>query len=249
MQIYHPVGNFKIRLIKFFSEIISFIILNLLSLFLKIDKKNSELIISSAFYAPWKSDIKFNKFFFKIKNLTLLDIKRAYTLWYFGSQLRKVRASILDIGCCEGGSGFIMSKINEVGEVHLIDTFSGLIDRDKNYKKTDMVFKDIDSIKKNIKKLKLKRIKISKCFFPKTFKNRVSKIKISHIDVNTYNSTKNSFFFVDKKLISGGIIIFDDYGIYTNKNIIKFINIYKKMILKRYHIIYNFMGQCILIKK
>jgi O-methyltransferase len=249
MQIDHPVGNFKIKLIKFFSKILSFFLLNLLSIILKINKKDSELIISSAFYAPWKADKEFNNFFFKIQNLTLLDIKRAYTLWYFTSQLKKVRGSILDIGCCEGGSGFIMSKINEAGNIYLIDTFAGLIDEDKNYKKTDMVFTNTKLIERNIKKFNLKRIKISKCYFPKNFNYKISKIKISHIDVNTYDSTKNSFFFVDRKLIKGGIIIFDDYGIYTNRNIIKFIKMYEKIILKKYTIIYNFMGQCILIKK
>ena len=249
MQIDHPVGNFKIKLIKFFSKILSFFLLNLLSIILKINKKDSELIISSAFYAPWKADKEFNNFFFKIQNLTLLDIKRAYTLWYFTSQLKKVRGSILDIGCCEGGSGFIMSKINEAGNIYLIDTFAGLIDEDKNYKKTDMVFTNTKLIERNIKKFNLKRIKISKCHFPKNFKYKITKIKISHIDVNTYVSTKNSFFFVDKKLIKGGVIIFDDYGIYTNRNIIKFIKKYEEIILKKYTIVYNFVGQCILIKK
>jgi O-methyltransferase len=249
MQIIHPVGNFKIKLIKFFSKTLSFFLLNFLSIILKINKKDSELIISSAFYAPWKADKEFNNFFYKIQNLTLLDIKRAYTLWYFTAQLKKVSASILDIGCCEGGSGFIMSKINQVGNVYLIDTFEGLVDQDKNYKKTDMVFTNTKLIEGNIKKFDLKRIKISKCYFPKNFKYKISKIKISHIDVNTYDSTKNSFFFVDKKLVKGGVIIFDDYGIYTNRNIIKFIKTYEKIILKKYTIIYNFMGQCILIKK
>jgi O-methyltransferase len=249
MQIIHPVGNFKIKLIKFFSKTLSFFLLNFLSIILKINKKDSELIISSAFYAPWKADKEFNNFFYKIQNLTLLDIKRAYTLWYFTAQLKKVSASILDIGCCEGGSGFIMSKINQVGNVYLIDTFEGLVDQDKNYKKTDMVFTNTKLIEGNIKKFDLKRIKISKCYFPKNFKYKISKIKISHIDVNTYDSTKNSFFFVDKKLVKGGVIIFDDYGIYTNRNIIKFIKMYEKIILKKYTIIYNFMGQCILIKK
>ncbi len=50
-------------------------------------------------------------------------------------------------------------------------------------------------------------------------------------------------------MLKNGVIIFDDYGIYTNKNIIKFIETNKNYIVKNYNLIYNFMGQCILIKK
>ena len=47
-----------------------------------------------------------------------------------------------------------------------------------------------------------------------------------------------------------GLSIFDDYGIFKVDGILKSI---KKIISKnydrKYHIIYNYMGQCIMIKK
>ena len=46
-----------------------------------------------------------------------------------------------------------------------------------------------------------------------------------------------------------GIIVFDDYGIYGNSNIKKFIDKISKNFHNNYHFFYNFMGQCILIKK
>jgi hypothetical protein len=46
-----------------------------------------------------------------------------------------------------------------------------------------------------------------------------------------------------------GIIVFDDYGIYGNSNIKKFIYKISKNFHNNYHFFYNFMGQCILIKK
>ncbi len=248
MKINHPYGTFKVRFIKFCSNILSKIIRFILKLFLKIGE-HDEIIISSQFFAPWNKDKEFKDFYSKIKDLTLLDIKRSYTLWYFSKNLKNISGEILDVGCCEGGSGFILSKANKKGSVYLIDTFEGLIEKDENYKKSDMFFDDIPAIKKNINKFNLKNIKIKKCFFPKNFKTKIKKIKICHLDVNTFKSTKNSFFFIDKKMIKGGVIVFDDYGIYTNKNIINFIEFNKKYIIKNYNLIYNFMGQCILIKK
>ena len=69
------------------------------------------------------------------------------------------------------------------------------------------------------------------------------------MDVNTYKSTKRSFEFIKKKMIKGGVIIFDDYGIYGVDSIKKFINQISKKNKKDFSFVYNFMGQCIVIKK
>ena len=69
------------------------------------------------------------------------------------------------------------------------------------------------------------------------------------MDVNTYKSTKKSFEFVKNRMIKGGIIIFDDYGIYGMDSIKKFVNQVSKKSKKDFSFVYNFMGQCIMIKK
>ena len=63
MNIYHPVGNKKIYILKKIEKILGQIILFFLYIFLRVNRKYSEIIISSAFYAPWKED----KFFCLIK--------------------------------------------------------------------------------------------------------------------------------------------------------------------------------------
>ena len=90
MTIYHPIGNKKIYLIKKCRELLNGIILFFLSLILKINRDKSEIIISTSFYAPWKDDLNFYLFFNKIKDLTLLDNKRLYTLWYLCRNLKNV---------------------------------------------------------------------------------------------------------------------------------------------------------------
>ena len=50
-------------------------------------------------------------------------------------------------------------------------------------------------------------------------------------------------------MIKGGVIIFDDYGIYSTDGIKKFIKEISNKQTKNYTFVYNFMGQCILIKK
>ena len=249
MNIYHPIGNKKIFIIKKFTKFLSYIILLILSFFLKINRSKSEIIISTAFYAPWKEDNYFSTFYSKIKNLTLLNASRSYTLWYLARDLQNISGNILDIGCLQGGAGFLMAKANKKGSTYLFDTFEGFLEEEEFHKKKHFVYRDIDIV--NVRKLRLKNTKIYKCKFPNNLSSsfKKKKFKLCHLDVNTYKSTKNSFQFIKNRMIKGGVIVFDDYGIHTVDSIKKFIDVISKRYKKDYSFVYNYMGQCILIKK
>jgi O-methyltransferase len=251
MNILHPVGAKKIYILKKIEKIFGQIILFFLSIFLKIDRNYNELIISRAFYAPWKEDKSFCSIYEKVKDLTLLDTKRLYTLWYLVNDLKNINASILDVGCLQGGAGFLMSKANNKGTTYLFDTFEGFLEEEKFHKKRHFVYKEIKIVKDNAKEFNLRNINIYKCSFPdglgQSFKKK--KIKLCHLDVNTYKSTKKSFDFVMKRIIKGGIIVFDDYGMHTVDSIKKFVGEIAKKHKRDFYFIYNYMGQCILIKK
>jgi len=250
MKIRHPHGNVKIAFIKGIANFISKSILLVLKFFLDIDTKSNEIIISRATYAPWKIEDQFIKIYSQLKFLTLLDEKRFFTIYSILQQLKYINGDILDLGCMRGGVGMMMSKINLKGNTYLIDTFSGFQEEEKYHKKNIFVFTGIAELEENIKKFKLKKIKILKQKFPdkKKLKN-IKTLKLCHIDVNTYRSTKNSYNYVKKKLIKGGFIVFDDYGIFGVEKVTKFVNEIKLKDKKKFHFIDNYMGQCILIKK
>jgi len=249
-KIIHPAGNFKIFFLKSIQILFKVIFNLFLKIFFpKINLKQNEIIISRAFFSPWKKDYNFRLFYNKIKKYTLLDEPRAYTLWYLIKNLKKEKGNVLDIGCMMGGSSYLISRACPKNKVYAFDTFKGFLDRDRNYNKKHFVYMDYNFVKKTAKLLKLNNLKIIKGYFPlKSFKEK-KKIKFAHVDVNTFISTKKTFFYLKNKIIKNGVIVFDDYGIYKNDNVKKFIdNIYKKN-LKYFNFIYNFMGQCILIKK
>ena len=118
-------------------------------------------------------------------------------------------------------------------------------------KKKHFIYNNIEDVRTNIKKLRLKNTKVYKCKFPNELNSSFSKkkFKLCHLDVNTYKSTKNSFKFLKNKIIKGGAIVFDDYGVYGADNIKKFVDQISKKYKKDFSFIYNFMGQCILVKK
>ena len=78
-------------------------------LFFKIDKKKSEIIISSSFHVRKKIKI-FQNFILRLRKILLPDVKRLYTLGIYQKSLRDIEASVLDIGCCKGGSGFVQDE-------------------------------------------------------------------------------------------------------------------------------------------
>ena len=65
MIVRHPHGNIKIAFIKGIASLISKSILLVLKLFLDIDTKYNEIIISRATYAPWKIEDEFIKIYSK----------------------------------------------------------------------------------------------------------------------------------------------------------------------------------------
>ena len=203
-------------------------------------------------YAPWRADRTFFKLYSKLKNLTIVDEARAFTLWYISQSLKNISGDIFDIGCMKGGAGILMSKANRNprSKTFFIDTFEGFIKSSGGHKKNKtFVYNKTDELKKNLLHYKIENFEINKLRFPKNFKFK-RKIKLCHLDINVYEDTVKAFIAVDKYLIKKGVIIFDDYGIFKVDGILKSIKkIIKKDYNKKYHVIYNYMGQCIMIKK
>jgi len=86
-KINHPHGNLRSNFLKFLRNFLQFIITFFLSFFCNI-KKDDKIFISVATYAHWIKDKKFSYFFNLIKNFTLLDETRAYTLWKLSTDLK-----------------------------------------------------------------------------------------------------------------------------------------------------------------
>lgn len=250
-MINHAYGNLKIYLLKNLKKFIELIIRFFLSFFYTFNK-SQKIIISSAMHAPWIEDKSFSNIFSSLKDLTLLDEARAYTLWYLSKSLKDTKGAIFDIGTMKGGAGILMASANQnsLTKIFFIDTFEGFKKTSGAHKKNKtFLYKNTYELEKNIKKFKIDSFQIIKTRFPKKFIFK-GKIKLCHLDINIFEDTVNSFIEIDKHLIKGGIVIFDDYGIFKVEGIIKAVNkIIKKKYSNKYHIIYNYMGQCIMIKK
>ena len=151
--------------------------------------------------------------------------QRHYTLVQLLKNSLQLNGDIVECGTWHGLSAFQIAEIvKESGvskEFHVFDSFEGLskieiqddVDRDEldNERVRKEFAYGLDLVKNNLKEFKF--ISYYKGWIPDRFDNvSNSKFCFVHIDVDIYNPIRDSIEFFYPRLVSGGIMIFDDYG-------------------------------------
>jgi len=200
-----------------------------------IKSEKHKIIIPEATYSPWLIDEEFQIIYNKIRYNTLVDIYRCYELWQLVEQSSKFKAAIIEVGVWRGGTaGLIAYKAKKSGNastVYLVDTFQGVVkasEKDNYYKGGE--HKDTSmEITENLVKgtLGLKNIKILKGIFPEETMQYIpenEKFCFCHIDVDVYQGAKEITSWIWDRMVIGGIIVFDDYGMWCTEGITKFVD-------------------------
>lgn len=125
---------------------------------------------------------------------------------------------VWECGVYKGGSALlianILAKYNYIGKLRLFDTFSGMpkissYDTDQYEGK----FSDVnyDNIKEKFKDFSF--VELNRGLIPETFIDKENSIiAFAHLDLDIYESTKNSLSFIFPRLLEYGSMIIDDYG-------------------------------------
>lgn len=170
---------------------------------------------------------KFSKVCSKVGKHTLCDGSRLWELWFLVNQVKKLDGSLIEVGSWRGGSGgLIAKKARECGidrNIYICDTFEGVVkagEKDSHYKggeHSDTSVKIVEDLLYT--KLGLdKKVKILPGIFPEDTADVIDedeKFCFCHIDVDVYQSAKDVVEWLWKRLVIGGIIVFDDYGYYN----------------------------------
>jgi O-methyltransferase len=217
-----------------------------------------EEIRPSASYAPWRADQSFREAYQAIRNNTMVDIYRCYELWSLVEQSQKLEGAILEVGVWRGGTGsLIATKANLCGisdNVYLCDTFTGVVKAsgsDTAYSNGNGEHSDTSKklVEKLISRLDLKNVQILQGIFPDDTSRFIkeTKFRLAHIDVDIYQSAKDVLEWVWPKMVSGGIVVFDDYGFQGLEGIVKLIDEDKSRNDRIF--IYNVNGHAIYVKQ
>lgn len=208
-------------------------------------------VIPYATYSPWEGDTEFKELYEIVKNNTLVDIYRSYELWTLVNNIVDLEGDILEVGVWRGGTGAILGKASEGSnaQVYLADTFTGVVkasEKDTVYRGGEHSDTSVQIVKDLLEKVESKNTIVLKGVFPDDFPTlKIDKIKLCHIDVDTYQSARDIFEYTWAKLEVGGAVVFDDYGFWTCEGITKYFN---SLDLTDGFKIHNLNGHGIIIK-
>ncbi len=214
-----------------------------------------QTIMPVATYCPWALDSKFIEIYENIRSLTCVDVYRLHSLWNLTAQVRNLQGAILEVGVWKGGSGILMAtRAEQTGQdaaVYLCDTFTGIVktsDRDNHHLDGDFNDTSAAQVKADVLSRGLDRVAVLKGVFPEETAALVGvPLKLAHIDVDVYESARSTFAWIWPRMVSGGVIVFDDYGFASCRGITRFVNEISGRNDATF--IYNLTGQAILIKR
>lgn len=177
-------------------------------------------------YRPWDVDSEFQAIYREIREHTMVDIYRLWILWVLAG--RVPAGAVLEVGSWRGGSGAVLARAAgtapPAGEqkqprVYLADTFAGVVkagERDSYYHGGEHANTSPEHVRSLLDRLDLPSVELLVGIFPDDTgpKIETERFALCHIDVDVYQSARDTFWWVWPRLVPGGIAIFDDYGFY-----------------------------------
>ena len=250
----HVAGETKIRVVKIFERVLKKTIFLFVRIFFpELSPKKHDIVLSRAFDAPWKTDVAFQASYKIAAQFSLNDIQRLYTLWYVANQQADLEGDCIEIGTWKGGSSLILSKsIGDTTQKYFFDTFSGIPEivgnDDENYVGGEHDGASRRKVEDLLNGNQIENFSVIQGVFNNSYVKDLSitKIKLCHIDVDTYESTSIIFNIIEPLLSLNSVVVIDDYNIHKATGIKKFVG---EIDLANFHVINNFVGQALIIKK
>lgn len=212
-----------------------------------------EPIVVTSQYAPWKVDSEFQKAYQTFKPYTLVEEVRCWELWDLLGQLKGVSGDILEVGVWRGGTGCLMAwRARQLGldcKIYLCDTFAGvpkekITAQDPVYRGGEHADAPVKILDDLIDKHGLENAIIVPGIFPAKVAWSESFFRMVHVDVDIYESAKETTLWATPRMSSGGVIVFDDYGFRNCGGVTRYVDELKR---GGYFVIHNLNGHAILI--
>ena len=209
-----------------------------------------------ATYSPWNIDCAFQAVYSEVMPNTLVDKYRCYELWQLAEQSAKLEAgALLEVGVWKGGTGALIAKraalSGLVEPTILCDTFKGVVkagEFDSTYKGGEHQDSTAADVVALMGRMGIDNYKILEGIFPEETGEQISQLqfRFCHVDVDVYKSAKDVVEWLWPRLVSGGIVVFDDYGFQSCDGVTAFVNEMRKW--SRCQIVHNLNGHAVAVK-
>ena len=139
---------------------------------------------------------------------------KAYVLRCLALHAANFPGDMAELGVYHGGSAYLLTQVVPQKTLHLFDTFTGIPEIDKEHDPKNIKGMFRSSSQKVKQLLENKDIHIYEGIFPSTITDtlRSKKFSFVHSDADIYLATLAACDFFYPRLVSGGIMVFDDYG-------------------------------------
>jgi O-methyltransferase len=220
-------------------------------------RNEHETIIPLAAYAPWNLDPLFARVYRQSRENTLVDIYRCYEIWSTVAEAAKLQqGDLMEVGVWRGGTGALIAaqsaRLVPSALVFLCDTFTGVVKtgtQDTIYEDGMHADTSAEIVKQLLGQLSLNNASLLQGIFPEQTAVQIQDrwFRFCHIDVDVYQSAKDVCEWLWPRLVSGGLVVFDDYGMRGTEGVRRFVNEWR--VRDDLNFIYNLNGHAIFIKK
>jgi O-methyltransferase len=220
-----------------------------------LDPAYDSVILPAATYSPWLQDAEFRRVRALIEGHTLVDVYRCWELWHLVRQVADVPGDILEVGVWRGGTAALMAvraKMLGCGAgIHLCDTFEGVVKTtraDAHYTGGEHSDTSVQIVETLLKQLGIDRATIHAGIFPESAPPQLegTPLRMAHIDVDVYESGRQSFEWIWPRVSPGGVVIFDDFSFSTTRDITTLCNELQELPMST--LLQNLNGHAIIVK-
>jgi len=144
----------------------------------------------------------------------LLRYPEAYNIYSIVRNTAKIPGEIAEIGTFNGASAKLIAEVKGDRELHVFDSFEGLpetLDFDAAHFHKGQYQSDFEVVKKYLSPYS--KVHVYKGFFPQKNAEHIEDKKFSfiHLDVDLYESTRDSLVFFYPRMSKGACLISHDY--------------------------------------
>jgi len=173
------------------------------------------------FLQPWRADALFRSVWNDVGGDTTSLEEWAYLLFSLAKMAAKRPGEFWECGVYKGATARLLAEARNfradggaLPALRLFDTFAGVPERRPSvdgYKLGSLGDTSLDRVKARL--ASYDKIDIRSGLIPATFAGlEASSIAFAHVDVVQYETTKACCEFIVPRLVTGGILVIDDYG-------------------------------------
>lgn len=201
----------------------------------------------------WKEDADFWRLRQEVQPRTALNPAKLFALYQFTRNAAALEGEVAELGVYKGGSARLLARIFAgrcpQKQILLFDTFAGLpaADRARDiYREGELADTSLEEVRAYLRDCP--NVRFYKGLFADTLPAvRDHRFCLVHVDVDLYASVRECCAFFYPRMVSGGIMVFDDYGFLSCPGARQAVDDF--FAEKREAPVYLFTGQCILIKQ